>query len=85
MIVMNERVLEIIFQTTLYGILEDMTLDLSFKDDMDLEEEKIYEILECIEEEYDVEMVDLVDQIDNGKQIVDYIEERLTYDDIEED
>ena len=82
---MNERVLEIIFQTTLYGILEDMTLDLSFKDDMDLEEEKIYEILECIEEEYDVEMVDLVDQIDNGKQIVDYIEERLTYDDIEED
>lgn len=77
---MNERVLEIIFEATLYGILEDMTLDLSFKDDMDLEEDKIYEILEGIEEEYDVEMVDLVDQMDSGKQIIDYIEEHLNYD-----
>lgn len=76
---MKARVLEIIFQVTLYGILEDMTLNLSFREDMDLSEDKIYEILEFIEEEYDVEMVDLVDEIDNGKQIIDYIEERLNY------
>lgn len=78
---MEERVLEIIFEVTLYGILEDMTLDLSFKDDMDLSEDKIYEILEGIEEEYDVDMVDLVNEIDSGKQIIDYIEENLDYGD----
>lgn len=77
---MEERVLEIIFEVTLYGILEDMSLDLSFTDDMDLDEDKIYEILEGIEEEYDVDMLSLVGQIDSGKQIIDYIEENLDYD-----
>ena len=77
----EKRVLAIIFEITLYGILENITLDLSFKDDMDLSTDKIYEILECIEEEYDIDMVDLVDEIDCGKQIVDYVEERLKYED----
>ena len=77
----KERVLAIIFEVTLYGILEEITLDLSFKDDMDLSQDKVYEILESVEEEYNVEIVDLVNEIDSGKQIVEFIEEHLNYED----
>ncbi|USS87982.1 acyl carrier protein [Fructilactobacillus hinvesii] len=70
------KIKEIVADQTDDVNVNDITLDTNFKDGLDLDSLDIFEIVDALEDEYDIE-IDGDEGIETVGQLVDYVEKQV--------
>ncbi|USS84777.1 acyl carrier protein [Fructilactobacillus myrtifloralis] len=71
------KIKEIVADQTDDVQVEDITLDTNFKDGLDLDSLDVFEIVDALEDEYDIE-IDGDEGIETVQQLVDYVAKQVT-------
>lgn len=73
----SKQIKTIIAEVSGYGTEKDISMGLTFFEDLDMDDYNFSELLETLEEEFDVELTQNASRFEIVKDLIDYIQDNL--------